>query len=164
MHLQKRRNYIARIGVLYQLISYFCIIFMAFFLQHALYILVQLIFFLFDDSLDIRDLSFLDIYLVHFFDVQHLAVFFRCDKSYRCSFLSGSSGPSYSMGISFCVLRYRVIDDVRHVVDVDSSGCDIRGYEDIHFFVFEALEKMFSLFLREIAVKAFCAISFVVES
>ena len=120
---------------------------MAFFFQNSLDIFVELIFFLFDDSFDVRNLSLFDIDLVHFFEVGHLAVFSWSDEGDRSSGLACSSGSSDSVGISFRILWNRIIDDMGHVIDVDSSGCDIGRYQDIHFPVFETLEKMLSLFL-----------------
>gem|GEM_PF-4300870 len=121
---------------------------MTFFLDDSLDILIQLIFLFFDDSFDIRDYTLFDIYFVHFFDVRHFAVFFWRDERDRRSFFSSSSCPSYPVRISFCILRYRIIDDVRHIIHIYSSGSDIGSYENLHFFVFETLEKMLSLFLR----------------
>lgn len=136
---------------------------MAFFLQNSLDIFIELIFFLFDNSLDIRDLSFFDVDLVHFLEIGHLAVFSRSDEGDRCSCLTCSSGSSDPVGISFRILRDRVIDDMSHVIDVNSSGCYICRYQDIHFPVFETFEEMFSLFLCEIAMKTFSAISLIIE-
>jgi hypothetical protein len=52
---------------------------------------------------------------------------------------------------------------VCHIIYIDSSRCDIGSYKDIHFLIFEALQKMLSLFLCEIAVQTFCTISFIIQ-
>lgn len=127
MHLQECGYYITRISVFYKLIGYFAIWLMALFLQDSLDILIQLIFFLFDHSFDVRDHSFFNIDLIHFPEIGHLAVFSWCDEGNRCSCFPCSSSSSYSMGVSFGILRDSIIDDMGHVVDVDTSCSDIGG-------------------------------------
>lgn len=162
MHLQKRSYYVTRVAIFYEFVCYLYIIFVAFFFQNTLNTFFELIFFLFYNSFDVWDNSFFDIDFVYFFDVGHFAVFFWGDEGNCSSCLACSSCPSNSVGVSFCVLWYCIVDDVCHIVDINTSCCDICRYQNVYFFVFETLEKMFSLFLCEIAVETFCAISLVI--
>lgn len=162
MHLEKRCYDVARIAIFYEFVCDIYIAFVAFFFDYSLDIFIQLIFFLFDNSLDIWYLTFFDVDLVYLFDVGHFPKFTRSDKGDCRSFFACPAGSADSMCVSFSILWYRIIDDMGHIVDIDTSRCDVCSYEYLHFFVFETLEKMFSLFLSEIAMQSFCTISLVV--
>ena len=162
MHLQHRCYDITRVGVFYQTVCDFYIVFVRFTRKYSLDIFVEFVFFLFDNSCDIWDNSFFDIYFVYLSEVRHFAMFSWSNEGDCYSSFSSSSCSSDSVGVSFSVLWDCEIDNMGNIVYIDTSCCDICSYEDFNFFVFETFEEVFSLFLSEITVETFCTISFVV--
>ena len=60
----------------------------------------------------------------------------------------GASGTSNAVDIVFGVVRHVVVDDAEDVVDVDTSGYDVGGDEDVDLSGLEAVHDVVALGLR----------------
>lgn len=88
------------------------------------------------------------------------SVLLRSDKTDCNSGFTCSSCSSYTMDVALDILWQCVIDHMRDVIDIDSSGCYISCYEDFCGFVFELREDRFSLLLEDVSVESLSLISF----
>ena len=83
----------------------------------------------------------------------------RGDERNGRSLIPGPACTPDAVHIAFRILRQRIVDDVRQVVDVDTPRRHVRSHEDIYLPVTEFTQYLFTLCLRHVAVQALGRVS-----
>jgi hypothetical protein len=86
----------------------------------------------------------------------------KCD-GYRTALRACSTGSTDSVNVVFGILGHIVVDNQRDVLDIDSSGGDVGGYEHSILTVFKSLKGKSSLSKRSIRVNFGCRVSIVTD-
>lgn len=84
------------------------------------------------------------------------------DEGEGSALSSCSGGSSYAVDVVFGIVGYVVVDDELYVVDVDASGYDIGGYNEVCVVGFELEHGVVALFLCEVGVHG-CHIEFLLS-
>lgn len=83
-------------------------------------------------------------------DERPLVEILPIDKCHRYSCAASASGSPNAMQVGLVIVRNRVIDDVRDIVDIDTSGRDVGRNEDVLFSGSECPHRAFTLVLIHI--------------
>ena len=68
------------------------------------------------------------------------------------SLVAGAAGTAHAVQVDLFVFHALVVDDVRNVIDVDATGGNVRGNQDVHLVVAERAESLLAGALAEVAV------------
>ena len=74
------------------------------------------------------------------------------DEGHGDARVAGAAGAADAVEVGLLVLRNRVVDDVRHVVDIDASCSDVRRDEHVLLASLERGHRALALLLVEVAV------------
>ena len=69
------------------------------------------------------------------------------------AFLTGTTSTAGAMCVVLYVVRQSEVDDVCQIVDIQSSGCDIRRYQQLRQMVSELLHRQVTLLLTQITMQ-----------
>ena len=80
-------------------------------------------------------------------DGAHLGAFARMDDADRRSFFAGTTCSSAAVGVAFDVVWQSVVNNMRQVVNVQSTCGHIGGHQELHVVVAELLHGEVALLL-----------------
>ena len=86
-------------------------------------------------------------------DVAHLELLARVDDGDARALLAGASGTSRAVGIVLHIVGQTIVDHVGQVVDVQSAGSHVSGYEQLCQVVAELLHGQITLLLAQVTMK-----------
>ena len=67
--------------------------------------------------------------------------------------MSGAPRAADAVDVDLLVFGALVVDDVRDVVNVDATGCDVGGDQDVDLAVTEGAQRLLARALAEVAVQ-----------
>ena len=75
------------------------------------------------------------------FNILHIFFFFDIAEGDGPSSETGPSGPADSMDIGFRNVWQIIVDHTGKLIDVNTSGCDVSGYQYLDFPGFKLIER-----------------------
>ncbi|OPZ02701.1 MAG: hypothetical protein BWZ11_00676 [Bacteroidetes bacterium ADurb.BinA395] len=94
------------------------------------------------------------IFFQHFFQFLNFMFFFRMDDGNGNTFFVDSACSSTSVCVHFGIVRQIVVDDMREIAHVQSSGSNVGSHQQLNIANSEFLHHIVALCLRKISMQS----------
>ena len=88
-----------------------------------------------------------------FLDIADLMLLAAVDDGNARTFLASTTSTTRAMGIVLDIIGQAEVNDVRQVVDIQTTGCDIGSHQQLRQMITEFLHRQVTLLLGEVAVQ-----------
>jgi hypothetical protein len=95
----------------------------------------------------------LDLLAEHSLNAPDKGLVLTADKGEGVAGLCGTAGPADAVRVSIRRIRHVVVDDMGYAQDIDASGGDIGGHQNLVRALAEAVEGVLPLVLREVPLE-----------
>ena len=103
--------------------------------------------------------SFLELFLNHLLHLTDTTLLAQVDNTDTGSFLAGTTRTTATMGVILYIIGHTVVDDMRQVVHIQTSGCHISSHQQLGTMLAELLHGKVALLLREVAMQGISIIT-----
>src|SRR5699024_6136436 len=97
--------------------------------------------------------AFADLLLDELLDLMEFALLLLVDERNGGTRRRGAGRAAKAVDVVLRIVRYIVVDDQSDIFDVDASGHDVRGHEDVDLAVLEIEHHLLALRLLQIGVQ-----------
>ena len=107
----------------------------------------------------LRQSALLELLLYHLLHLPDFALLPQVDDTETGALLAGTTRTTASVRIILHIIRHAIVDNVRQVVHIQSSGCHIRSHEQLCSVLSEFLHGKVTLLLGEVTMQGICIIT-----